>query len=139
MSLFCVELVSESGHQGCVPCDQIPSSYERRLQVATNALLERQGERTALVVTEGFSDLLLIGNQTRPDIFALDVRRPELLYSMVVELAEDVILPLSNEGNTRNGKHAAECAFLCLSTVLGVAATPRAISLCRLLRLHLGS
>ena len=43
-------------------------------QVATNALLERQGERSALVVTAGFRDLLHIGNQSRPDIFDLQIR-----------------------------------------------------------------
>jgi 5-oxoprolinase (ATP-hydrolysing) len=39
--------------------------------VATNALLERKGERTALAITQGFRDLLYIGNQTRPNIFDL--------------------------------------------------------------------
>ena len=39
--------------------------------IATNALLERKGERTALVITEGFRDLLYIGNQARPNIFDL--------------------------------------------------------------------
>ena len=42
----------------------------------TNALLERAGSRTVLFVTEGFADLLLIGDQARPDIFALNVERP---------------------------------------------------------------
>lgn len=48
------------------------------LQVATNALLERQGERTVLVVTRGFRDLLHIGNQSRPNIFDLEIRTPEV-------------------------------------------------------------
>ena len=39
--------------------------------VATNALLERKGEKIALLITEGFSDLLFIGNQSRPEIFDL--------------------------------------------------------------------
>ena len=43
--------------------------------VATNALLERKGERTALLVTSGFKDLLYIGNQARPSIFDLVSRR----------------------------------------------------------------
>lgn len=77
------------------------------LQVATNALLERQGERTALLVTQGFADLLLIGNQTRSKIFELDIQRPELLYEMVAELPEDVILPLGSEANMRNGASPA--------------------------------
>jgi 5-oxoprolinase (ATP-hydrolysing) len=73
------------------------------LQVATNALLERQGEQTALVVTEGFEHLLLIGNQTRPNIFDLDIQRPDLLYELVVEIEEDVIIPVGSVPSTRNG------------------------------------
>ncbi|KAM0266706.1 hypothetical protein ACHAPA_006628 [Fusarium lateritium] len=60
--------------------------------VATNALLERQGAKTALFITKGFRDLLKIGNQSRPDMFALNVQRPELLYSKVVEVPERVTL-----------------------------------------------
>ncbi|RDW94054.1 uncharacterized protein DSM5745_01376 [Aspergillus mulundensis] len=60
--------------------------------VATNALLERQGAKTALFITRGFRDLLKIGNQSRPDMFALNVKRPELLYSKVVEVSERVTL-----------------------------------------------
>lgn len=79
--------------------------------MATNALLERQGERTALVVTQGFSDLLLIGNQTRPRIFDLDIHRPDLLYEQVVEVPEDVIIPISGTKNVRNGRSPPlECA-----------------------------
>lgn len=46
--------------------------------VATNALLERQGERTVLVTTKGFHDLLFIGNQSRPKIFDLEIRTPDV-------------------------------------------------------------
>ncbi|MDE2978516.1 MAG: hydantoinase/oxoprolinase family protein [Acidobacteriota bacterium] len=52
----------------------------------TNALLERAGSRTVLFVTEGFADLLLIGDQARPDIFALAVERPAPLYERSVEV-----------------------------------------------------
>ena len=52
----------------------------------TNALLERAGSRTALFVTEGFADLLLIGDQARPDIFALAVERPAPLYERSIEV-----------------------------------------------------
>jgi len=58
--------------------------------VATNALLERKGERTALVVTKGFRDALRIGYQARSDIFAKAVKKPEELYSTVVEITERV-------------------------------------------------
>ena len=60
--------------------------------VATNALLERKGERCALVTTKGFADLQYIGNQSRPKIFDLEIKRPELLYELVVELDERVVL-----------------------------------------------
>jgi 5-oxoprolinase (ATP-hydrolysing) len=56
--------------------------------VATNALLERKGARTLFVTTAGFGDALVIGDQARPDLFALDIKRPAPLYSRVVEAAE---------------------------------------------------
>ncbi len=68
--------------------------------VATNALLERKGEPVLLLITKGFRDLLRIGYQTRPDLFALDIRRPDLLYAKVEEIHErldaegNVLLPL---------------------------------------------
>ena len=54
--------------------------------VATNALLERKGERVALLITEGFGDLLRIGTQARPSLFDLNIRRPDLLYESVYEV-----------------------------------------------------
>lgn len=60
--------------------------------VATNALLERKGEDIAMVVTKGFKDCLEIGNQSRPDIFDLAIKRPERLYKKVVEIEERVTL-----------------------------------------------
>src|SRR5580700_5993152 len=54
--------------------------------VATNALLERKGERTLLVVNRGFADALRIGNQARPRLFDLKVVLPTLLYEKVVEI-----------------------------------------------------
>jgi 5-oxoprolinase (ATP-hydrolysing) len=56
--------------------------------VATNALLERQGARTLLVTTAGFPDLLEIGDQARPELFALRIVKPEPLHADVVEAAE---------------------------------------------------
>ena len=60
------------------------------MQVATNALLERRGERCALLVTRGFRDLLHIGNQSRPRIFDLEIKVPDVLYERVVEVDEQV-------------------------------------------------
>jgi len=80
--------------------------------VATNALLERKGSPTVLVITQGFGDALRIGYQNRPDIFALDIRLPEVLYTAVVEARErlsaqgEVIIPL-NENRLREDLQAA--------------------------------
>jgi 5-oxoprolinase (ATP-hydrolysing) len=54
--------------------------------VGTNALLERKGERTALVINRGLTDALRIGYQNRPDIFALDIRLPDQLYERVIPI-----------------------------------------------------
>ncbi|MBR9826712.1 MAG: 5-oxoprolinase [Alphaproteobacteria bacterium] len=68
--------------------------------VATNALLERKGARTLFLVTHGFEDLLVIGDQTRPDIFALDLRRDPPLYAQCAPVMErldsqgEVLTPL---------------------------------------------
>jgi 5-oxoprolinase (ATP-hydrolysing) len=64
--------------------------------VATNALLERKGEKTALFITKGFKDLLHIGNQSRPLIFDLVLSKPHKLYEEVVEVDER-ILPAKTE------------------------------------------
>ncbi|MFB9735723.1 hydantoinase B/oxoprolinase family protein [Streptomyces thermocoprophilus] len=58
--------------------------------VATNALLERKGERTLLVITRGFRDALRIGYQSRPRIFARRIELPEQLYERVVEVDERI-------------------------------------------------
>lgn len=60
--------------------------------VATNALLERKGEKCALVTTKGFKDVLVIGNQSRPHIFDLTISKPDVLYDSVVEIDERVTL-----------------------------------------------
>jgi 5-oxoprolinase (ATP-hydrolysing) len=58
--------------------------------VATNALLERKGDRTILVITEGFGDALRIGYQNRPRLFDRHIVLPEMLYEQVIEVAERV-------------------------------------------------
>ncbi|CAD5166640.1 unnamed protein product [Musa acuminata subsp. malaccensis] len=68
--------------------------------VATNALLERKGERIALCVTRGFKDLLQIGNQARPNIFDLTVSKPSNLYEEVVEVDERIELVIDKENAT---------------------------------------
>ncbi len=77
--------------------------------VATNALLERKGERVALVTTRGFADALTIGTQARPEIFARHIILPEQLPSQVVEIDERI----SADGKvlTPLDEHGARTAF----------------------------
>ncbi|OJX71347.1 hydantoinase B/oxoprolinase family protein [Magnetospirillum sp. 64-120] len=79
---------------GLTPTDPIApeqvTAVKMGTTVATNALLERNGEPTLLVVTAGFADCLRIGQQHRPDLFARTITLPEMLYSQVVEVDERV-------------------------------------------------
>ncbi|WP_376692070.1 hydantoinase B/oxoprolinase family protein [Wenzhouxiangella sp. EGI_FJ10409] len=75
------------GADEAIPAERI-EHVRMGTTVATNALLERKGEATALVITRGFRDALKIGHQSRPDIFALDIRRPEQLCDEIVEVDE---------------------------------------------------
>lgn len=69
--------------------------------VATNALLERKGDRVALLINEGLKDVLLIGNQSRPKIFDLEIKRPDPVYEAVVEVKER-IRPLKSYETDKN-------------------------------------
>ena len=80
--------------------------------VATNALLERNGEPTVLAVTRGFRDQLRIGYQNRPDLFAKAIVLPEQLYHRVVEIDERIgphgdVLTALDEGSARRALEAA--------------------------------
>ncbi|MGR3276457.1 hydantoinase B/oxoprolinase family protein [Acaryochloris marina NIES-2412] len=72
-----------------IPADQI-AVVKMGTTVATNALLERKGDRTLLITTKGFRDGLRIGYQNRPDIFARQIQLPEMLYEQVLEVDERV-------------------------------------------------
>lgn len=72
-----------------IPAERI-SSIKMGTTVATNALLERKGEKTALVITKGLEDQLEIGYQARPDIFARNIIKPSMLYSVVISADERV-------------------------------------------------
>jgi 5-oxoprolinase (ATP-hydrolysing) len=71
-----------------IPADRIAAG--KMATVATNALLERKGDRTVLVITRGFADQLRIAYQNRPHIFARRIVLPELLYESVIEIDERV-------------------------------------------------
>ncbi|WP_084422165.1 hydantoinase B/oxoprolinase family protein [Henriciella litoralis] len=68
-----------------LPVDDI-AQVRMGTTVATNALLERKGARTLLLVNRGFADLLIIGRQARPRLFDLEIDRPATLYERVVEV-----------------------------------------------------
>jgi 5-oxoprolinase (ATP-hydrolysing) len=82
-----------------IPVERI-EAVKMGTTVATNALLERKGEPTALFITKGFGDALRIAYQNRPRIFDREIRLPELLYKKVVEVAErigargEIVIPL---------------------------------------------
>ncbi len=77
--------------------------------VATNALLERKGDRTLLLITQGFGDALRIGYQNRPNIFARHIELPDMLYEQVIEVNErlsaqgEVLIPLTAAESDRLG------------------------------------
>src|SRR5271169_175512 len=79
---------------GLKPGQAIPSerigAVKMGTTVATNALLERKGDRTLLLITKGFCDALRIGYQARPKIFAKHILKPDMLYERVVEVDERV-------------------------------------------------
>ncbi len=79
---------------GLKPGDTIPSdriaAVKMGTTVATNALLERKGDRTLLLITKGFRDALRIGYQARPKIFAKHIIKPDMLYERVAEVDERV-------------------------------------------------
>ena len=93
---------------GLAPGDAIPSdridAVKMGTTVATNALLERKGERTALAITRGFRDALRIAYQARPRLFDRHIVLPELLYESVVEIDErvttdgEIVAPFDAEG-----------------------------------------
>jgi 5-oxoprolinase (ATP-hydrolysing) len=92
--------------------------------VATNALLERQGERLVLAVTRGFGDALRIGYQARPDIFARRIVLPEALYDEVIEIDErvtadgEVLRPLDLESARSSLMSAYKSGYRAIAIVL---------------------
>jgi 5-oxoprolinase (ATP-hydrolysing) len=85
-----------------LPSNQI-ATVKMGTTVATNALLERKGDRTLLVTTQGFADALEIGYQARARLFDLNIVKPQLLYERVLEIHErvdaqgEILVPLDAE------------------------------------------
>ena len=111
-----------------VPADAaIPAEQIRLVRlgttIATNALLERKGEPTVLVITAGFGDALRIAYQDRPKIFERRIARPELLYSRVIEAGErigahgEVIRPLDETAVEHDLRAAYDDGFRSVAVV----------------------
>ena len=80
------DVLGIDSHQS-IPVENI-AAVKMGTTVATNALLEREGEPTLFVTTKGFGDALRIGYQNRPDLFALNIELPQMLYADVLEIDE---------------------------------------------------
>jgi 5-oxoprolinase (ATP-hydrolysing) len=106
-----------------LPCERI-AAIKMGTTVATNALLERRGERTLLVVTKGFGDALRIGYQNRPRLFDRHIVLPGMLYEAVVEAEERVdaagrvILPLDEERTAVDLQRAFDRGISAVAIVL---------------------
>jgi len=106
-----------------IPGDRI-AVVKMGTTVATNALLERKGERTALFITRGFRDALRIAYQNRPRLFDRHIVLPELLYSKVVEVDEriaargEIVVALDEEGLRRDLEAARAEGYRSLAIVL---------------------
>jgi 5-oxoprolinase (ATP-hydrolysing) len=113
---------------GVAPGAPIPPSLIDAVKmgttVATNALLERKGERTALVITRGFADALRIGYQNRPKLFVRRIELPAQLYERVIEADErigahgDLVAPLDLAGGERDLRAAYADGIRAVAIVL---------------------
>lgn len=104
--VFAARLLTETGFDQSFPLIEMKLGSTR----GTNALLERKGAPTALLITKGFKDLLSIGTQQRSDLFALEIKKERPLYTTVIEVDEriesdgQILKPLSVEEIDRVGK-----------------------------------
>tara|TARA_R110000824_G_scaffold390760_14_gene587903 strand:- start:26310 stop:29912 length:3603 start_codon:yes stop_codon:yes gene_type:complete len=107
-----------------IPANRI-GAVKMGTTVATNALLERKGERVLFLTTRGFKDALRIGYQNRPHLFRLEIRKPDMLFECSTEVnervsAEGTILTPLDEEETRavltdayeSGIHAVAICFM---------------------------
>jgi 5-oxoprolinase (ATP-hydrolysing) len=105
-----------------IPADRI-SQVRLGTTVATNALLERKGEPTVLVITRGFADALRIAYQNRPRIFDRRILLPEVLYDRVIEATErigahgDILVPLDEDAVEHDLQSAYQSGFRAVAIV----------------------
>jgi 5-oxoprolinase (ATP-hydrolysing) len=106
-----------------IPAEQV-EAVKMGTTVATNALLERKGDRTALAITRGFRDALRIAYQNRPHLFTRKITLPEMLYERVVEIDErltaqgEVLTKLDLEAGTPDLQAVFDSGIRSLAIVL---------------------
>ena len=109
-------------NEAAIPAGQV-GAVKMGTTVATNALLERKGEPTALAITRGFRDALRIAYQNRPRLFARRIVLPELLYQQVIEIDErigahgELVLPLDEAAARRDLQAAYDGGLRALAIV----------------------
>lgn len=105
-----------------LPVDRI-SAVKMGTTVATNALLEREGDKTLLLTSKGFRDALRIGYQVRPRLFDLDIALPDMLYGRVEEVPErmsasgDVLITLDEQATLKVLSDAIEAGYRSIAIV----------------------
>lgn len=113
----CYQDAAWTGISRLLPEGASIESVKMGTTVATNALLERQGEPAVLLITKGFADALRIGYQNRPHLFKLNIELPEQLYSKVIEVDEridaqgNIITPLEGDALTHALSQAREQGY----------------------------
>ncbi|WP_351224365.1 hydantoinase B/oxoprolinase family protein [Streptomyces sp. NPDC002133] len=118
-----IRLLLGLGPEDTVPADRI-AVVKMGTTVATNALLERRGEPTVLVITQGFRDALRIAYQNRPRLFDRRIVLPEAVYDRVVEVPErvdahgEIVRPLALDTVTRQLEAARRDGFSGVAVVL---------------------
>ncbi|CAM2989388.1 Acetone carboxylase beta subunit [Legionella steigerwaltii] len=116
------------GIQDILQCSSIPANQIAFIKmgttVATNTLLERKGAKVLLAITKGFADALRIGYQNRPDLFALNIKLPSLLYEEVIEIDErvnaqgSVLQPLDEKKARKKMEYAFAQGYCTIAIVL---------------------
>lgn len=118
-----IEEILTKNSSGSISFDAI-KTIKMGTTIATNALLQRQGERVLLAITQGYADALRIGYQNRPDLFAINIILPSSLYENVIEIQEridargTILIPLDEQLTRQQLQEAYEQGYRAIAIVL---------------------